>query len=297
MVNHACLYSWPSSFYESTDTYHDKKSIVRNTLPCIHFGETQRRMHRLNKISRLAQFRRTIFYLSIIGIILYIIGTSRNRYYDQNDSHFILDSKRYAAPYNDYIDINGSFLPYAGYKILQFVKNPLPQDFVELNAYLDEQYELKKYFRLVPTSSYHITLTSLQDKTSYNNKELTMLKQEQELLDQDDTEITCTAQALSIVDKLEIRMEIDLQTSQIKEYQKRWIETFPKLVVHQHTSFYITLAYQYRKIPDKQIFKQIEQVLKEWQSFPVDVPLDPIEICVYNNIANYQPVVPDLISA
>ena len=247
---------------------------------------------------RQARIRRFVFYLGIYSIVIFIF-LAAHHYYDGNYSHFFLSTKSVSS-YNEYIDQNGNYLPYSGYKILQLVSNYVPDKLTELYNYLNRQDELKLYFALVPKARYHVTLVNLKNKILHDDKQLEILKQEQLLLDKDETSTTCTGKSLSIIDKNEIRMEIDLVDSyvqsQLKDYQKRWNEKFPELILEPYTSFYVTVAYQYKDIPDKDIFNRLDKLLKEWIQLPINLELDPLEICSYTNLINHTPVTPDIIT-
>jgi hypothetical protein len=100
-----------------------------------------------------------------------------------------------------------------------------------------------------------------------------------------------------MIHKREIRMQIELTDSNylntLKEYQQRWKEKFPGLIIEQYTSFYITLAHQYQDIPNKESFIQLEYRVKLWQESIANIQLDPIEICSYNNLITYTAILPD----
>jgi hypothetical protein len=240
-----------------------------------------------NMCARKPPLRRLIFYLFIISTSIYIFTITRHSSSNQNSIQF-------TAPYNTYIDQNGNYLPYSGIKIVQFVTNPASQQFVELSGYLDQQSLLTAFFKLAPLKTYHVTLTNLKAKVSDNDKDLQLIKKEQAFLDKDVISTKCHGKQLLLIDKNEIRLEIELTNlNNVTELQKRWDGKLPDLIDQHCSSFYITLAHQYRDIPDKDIMFQLETVLKERKQFPTDIELDPIEICSYDNVINYKIIVPD----
>jgi hypothetical protein len=250
--------------------------------------------------SRPSVYRRFIRYFCTFTIILYLFAKTYPCYYAKNHlipfcpSNFS-GSAKLASPYNAYIDQKGKYLPYSGYKILQLVKKPIPSELTDLITFLTQQNGLNLYFKLIPEDAYHITLTNLKNKTLYEKNQLQILKQEQELLDKDDIAVTCSAKQLLLINNTEIRMEIEMENNdQLEEYQKRWNKKFPTLIIEHHTSFYLTLAYQYQNIPNKDIFDELNEGLKQWQ-LVIEIPLDPIEICSYTDVITYSALVSDLL--
>jgi hypothetical protein len=242
-----------------------------------------------NMIPRKINIRRLAYYLCIFTISGYTFSITR-RYYSEKYTN-ALSSIPTVPAYNKYIDQNGDFLPYHGYEILQFVVNPVSDKLMELFSYLSQQDEINQYFRFVPKSSYHITLAKIVDKSTYDKQTLDKLIEEQETLDAEDTYSLCNGKQVLLIDKKELRLEIeltsDLVIDNVKKIQKRWSEYFPKLITPQYSSFYITLAYQYKDIPNKDIYNRLETILRDWPQFPVDIELGPIEICSYSNLISY----------
>jgi hypothetical protein len=242
-----------------------------------------------NMIPRKMNIRRLAYYLGIFTISSYVFFIT-HRYYSEKYAD-PLSSISTVPAYNKLIDQKGDFLPHHGYEILQFVVNPVSDKFMELFSYLSQQDEMNQYFRFVPKSTYHITLAKLVDKRSYDKQTLDKLIEEQEILDSEDTYSLCNGKQVLLIDKQELRLEIeltsDLVLANVKKIQTRWSEYYPKLITPQYSSFYITLAYQYKDIPNKETYNRLEKILKDWPQFPVDIELGPIEICSYSNLISY----------
>ncbi len=244
---------------------------------------------------RHSQFRRYVYWLTIFTMFFYLFA----RVHRYSPKSFLNHSGLLQSPlqYSEYIDPNGNFLAYSGYKILQLIKGPIPPDLADLNTYLTQQNELKLYFQFVPIKAFHITLTSLTSAIPYRDDQVEVLKKEQDLLDTYDTETACMGKQLLIIDRNEIRLEIDITNEyfhdHLKVYQNRWNEKFPELITAHHASFYVTLAYQYRQIPSQEIFNQLDEILKRWQLFPIFLQLDPIEICSFNDLITYTAITND----
>ena len=235
--------------------------------------------------ARAFHIRRFVFYLAAILISFYLFNKTRRS---------SLGSIEFTTPYNEYIDQNGNFLPYSGYKILQFASNFASQKNLELYHFLDQRSDFKTYFKLIPPHAYHITLTNLKNKTVYTSNDLKVLKEEQELLDKDVIPLRCSGKQLLIINKKEIRLEIELSDSNYtKDFQKRWSDKFPELIVEHYTTFYVTIAYQYKDIPTGDTLYQLQVALKEWKSLPIEIDLDPPEICSYKDVISYTVLIPD----
>ncbi|CAF2385574.1 unnamed protein product [Rotaria sp. Silwood2] len=246
-------------------------------------------------LSRAHIIRRTVYGSCTTLIFIYIVF-GVYRYYYQGYFEFY-DSTDPIKPYNKYTTIHGGLIPVSGYKILQSVANPSLQRIHDLYTYLNENKELKDYFILVPEDSYHITLTRLTNTLSIKESQLQKLEEEQELLDKNNPYIKCVGKKLLLIEKNEIRLQIELNNKYIDGYiknlQKRWNNNFPKLITKHCTSFYIPLAYQYKDIPNQDILNRFNEALQQWYEMPIDVQLDPIEICSYSNLFAYEPILAD----
>ncbi|CAF1354379.1 unnamed protein product [Adineta ricciae] len=196
-----------------------------------------------------------------------------------------------------YVDANGSFIHHMKYEILQFVEIPLQDRFNEFYNYVDQQTELKDYFTFVPQTAYHITLTTLKDEISENEEHIKTLIREQQTLDKDETFTLCLGKQVYNLEQKEIRIELEFQNNfleqNITKYQKRWTNTFPDLIVEHRKTFYVTIAYQYKTIPSKEMFDQFNEIIQNWQDFTFEVYVEPIEICSYADLLLYKPIVPD----
>ena len=247
-------------------------------------------------MSHITRCRRLILELSILAIVCLVIGKIYQRY--TKYASYSLDTFDTAVPYNEYIDEKAQFLSYPGYKILQHVEEPISMDFSSLVAYLGEQLDFISYFTLVHHGVHHITLTNLKNQTSISRLQLSTLKEEQELLDKKETTTSAVGKRLYMIDKREVRLEIELINEEFlrsyKEYQKRWDDKFGELIIDRPTSFYLTLAYQYREIPHPDIREEIMKILRLWETLPIEINLGPIEIVSYRNIMSYTPVLSDL---
>lgn len=249
--------------------------------------------------SRTTRIRGFFGYLLIGTVLFYISLTAyRNHYHheDEDARSVSSDIRQHGTPYNQFIDQGGIFLPYSGYKILQFIKKPLPQGLIDFNDFFTRHEQLNSYFKPVPATAYHITLVNLKNKTSYDTQQLQTLTDEQILLDKDDTEITGSGINAVLMKDTEIRIEIELTNEKLEEYQERWKTKFSDLIIAQYTtSFYVTVAYQYKPISNQEIFREIDDSLKTIISTPFDVPLDPIEICSYQDLVSYTAILPDFV--
>ena len=196
-----------------------------------------------------------------------------------------------------YISANGSFIHHMKYEILQFVEIPLQDRFNEFYNYLDQQSDFKDYFTFVPQTAYHITLTTLKDEISEDEKHVQTLIREQQALDKDETFTFCLGKQVYNIDQKEIRVEIEFQNNffenNITTYQNRWTKAFPDLIVEHRNTFYVTIAYQYKPIPTKEMFDQFNEIIQNWQDFTFEVYVEPIEICSYADLLLYKPIVPD----
>ncbi|UJR36422.1 hypothetical protein I4U23_029145 [Adineta vaga] len=220
-------------------------------------------------------------------------------------------SKKYDMPSEIklYIDENGTFISHLKHEILQFVEIPLQDGFSQFVDFLDQQAELKEYFSFVPQTAYHTTLTILKEDTAlkeetylseetvHKAKYLDTLTNAQKLLDKAETFTLCTGKQISSLDKKEIRLEIEYQSdfmeNIITEYQNKWTERFPQLIGEHRKMFYITLAYQYKTIPNEETFNRLNTTIQNWQDFTFDVYLEPIEICSYSDLLAYKPILPE----
>jgi hypothetical protein len=254
-------------------------------------------MQKPNKVSSQARLRRFVCHLGILTILLFIFARL-HRYYVEYYSNS-LDNLEIVVPYNEYIDEKAQFLPYPGYKILQFVEDPISPDFSSLTNYLNEQFDLTAYFKIVPSGIHHIILCNLKNHSKITQHQLSILRKEQELLDQEETTTSCFGKKLYMIDKREIRLEIELTDEKFldsyKKYQKRWDEQFGKLIIERPTSFYLTLAYQYREIPHRDIYDELIKVLKLWETLPIEINLGPIEIASYANMISHTAVLSDVV--
>lgn len=250
-----------------------------------------------NMISRQSKLRRLFYYFFLLTVFIYGFVRTRRYYYDNNSSSTTsLSSLEPAVPHNKYINRDGSFLSFEGYRILQHVINPLHQTFTDLYYFLDQDNELKLYYKFIPVDSYHVVVADLRDRSSLTEENIKSLNDEQELLDDDPREATCSGKQILIVNKQELRLEIqfpdDYLETRLNGLQKRWKEKFSPILVHQYTSFYITLAIQYRDFPTQDIFNEVNRTLNDWHFWPVDIELDPVEICSYTNPVSYAPIWP-----
>ena len=247
-----------------------------------------------NTISRQSKLRRLVYYLFLFTVFLYGFARAQRYYYDHGTTFFA--SPKPAVPYNKYINRDGSFRSFQGYRILQHVINPLHQIFADLFDFLDQDNELKLYFKFVPMDSYHVVVADLRERSSLTDDNIQSLNDEQELLDSNLQDTTCLGKQLLIIDKEELRLEIQFPNDYLETHlnglQKRWKEKFSPILVHQYTSFHITLAIQHRDFPTQEIFSQINRTLTQWHYWPVDIELDPIEICSYTNPVSYAPIWP-----
>jgi len=254
-------------------------------------------MQKPNRISTQARVRRYVYYLAILTVLLFIFAQA-HKYYSK---HYLneFDRLELTVPYNQYIDEKGRYLPYPGYKILQMVQDPISSDFLSLKNYLNEQIDLISYFKLVPSGAHHITLNNLKNQTTLTPNQLLILKTEQELIDRDQTMMSCLGKKLTMIDKREIRLEIQITDENFndlfKKCQQRWNTKFPELIVERPKSFYITLAYQYRTIPHQDIYDELIKILKLWETYPIEIYLGPIEIAFYTTVISYTPVLSDII--
>ncbi|CAF0833600.1 unnamed protein product [Rotaria sordida] len=251
-----------------------------------------RKLNIKRKISlQLPVIRRAIRHLFTIIVITYIIF---GVYYYYEDYININDSIDSIARYNTYIDIKGNLIPISGYKILQSVASPSLQKIHELFTYLDKYNELKDYFILVFEQFYHVTFTKLINTTTLDEKQLEILEKEQDLLDKKQSQTICIGKKLLFIEKNEIRLEIEFKHDYINDYmkscQKRWNENFPELIIQHCTSFYITLAYQYKEIPNQEILNRTKEILEQWHDVPFEIELDSIEICSYSSLITYEPI-------
>ncbi|CAF1421252.1 unnamed protein product [Adineta steineri] len=191
---------------------------------------------------------------------------------------------------------DGSFVTNPGYEIAQFVVVPLKEKFTELFNTLDQS-EIKDYFTMVPQSAYHITLAKLTNTAGNDQHNFQLLVREQQVLDARDTFTKVLAKDISIVNDNEIRVAVDFSSAFIdkvlKKAQKRWKNHFAHIIAKMHRSFYITIAYQYKPIPDRETLDRIETTLKSAQQFPFDVEIDPIEILASHDAVSFTPLLPD----
>ena len=250
-----------------------------------------------NMISRQSRLRRVVYFLFILTAFILCFARAHQYYSENGLPTFAL--RNTARAFNKYVDQDGLFLPSQTYKILQHVINPLHQTFVDLYYFLDQQNDLRLYFKLVPVDSYHVILADLRDRASLKDDQIKLLNREQELLDINLKETRCSGKQLFIIDRQEIRLEIQFPSDYLETYlsgvQKRWQEKIASTIVHQYTSFYITLAIQHRNFPTQNVLNQLDQALKEWKYWPVDIELDPIEICSYTSPISYAPIWPPTI--
>ncbi len=253
-------------------------------------------MQRLGKASNLSRMRRCIFELGILAIIFFTFGSIYHYYTQYKLSSF--DFLETAEPYNEYIDGKAQYLSYSGYKILQHFEDPVSPDFSALVGYLSEQFDFVTYFTIVHYGVHHITLSNLKNRTSITRHQLSVLKEEQELLDQDHTTMTALGKRLYMINGREIRLEIELNDKGFlelyKKYKTRWDEKFGEIIIERPKSFYITLAYQYREIPHQDIHEEVIKILKLWETYPIEINFGPIEIVSYKNMMSYTPVLSDL---
>jgi hypothetical protein len=270
---------------------------VRNLSHLSFLVDQIEKMQKPNRISSQARVRRYVYYLGILTILLFIFAQA-HKYYSK-DYLDTFDQLEPTVPYNEYIDVKGQYLPYPGYKILQMVLAPISSDFSALRNYLNEQIDLISYFKLVPSGAHHITLNNLKNQTALTPNQLSILKTEQELIDRDQTMMSCLGKKLTMIDKREIRLEIEITDQNFndlfKKYQQRWNTKFPELIVERPTSFYLTLAYQYRTIPHPDIYDELIKILKLWETYPIEIYLGPIEIAFYTTVISYTPVLSDII--
>jgi hypothetical protein len=248
-----------------------------------------------NMLTRQARLRRYIGRPLIILIIIYIIARY-HRYYKGNDFTAPSEPKS-GNQFNININEDGDFVPNSGYKMLQHVIGPLSEPFSSIYSHLEQQTDLKFYFKLVPKRDFYVALTNLENKMPYKETDIRILETEQKLLDQNDTFTVCTSKQLLINEKYDIRLQIDLTEDYIvklRDVQKRWDTKFASLIAQHYTSFHIILAYQYKDIPDREIYNQLSSRLNEWQQFPIEIELDPIEICSFTDAITYQPIVSDV---
>ena len=246
-----------------------------------------------NMISRQARIRRFVFYFCSFASLVYLTSIGHRLYGEYLPSNF----HRGTPAFNELIDTKGEFIDYSSYSILQHVSTTLGQRFSDLYAYLDQQTDLKLYFQLVPADALHVTLTKLKNRTILADGDLELLKKEQKALDKDETFTSVTgSELIQIVDR-EIRLKIEFPQTFLDERitpcQTRWSQDFPSLIVEHLTSFYVTLAYQYQSYLDQEARDRVSKILTDWQEWPVEVELDGIEICAFNNSIVYSPVVPE----
>lgn len=242
---------------------------------------------------RLNRIRRVGLKTAVILIIIFVYLFIHKHTPKISERNPIPTAPAEPAPlYNSFIDQSGNYVQKTKYKINQFVGHPLPKLFQDLHSYLSQQDELLLYFKLVPQDSYHVVLTDLENDTRYGDLILKLLKGEQEMIEQMDTGTKCSGKQLVIIDKQELRLEVELEPdekkSNIEEYQRRWSQNFPLLVVQHHKSFYITLAYQYRDFPHQDVALVLDKVLRDWKELPTDIILEPIVISAYSNLVSHR---------
>jgi hypothetical protein len=191
------------------------------------------------------------------------------------------------------IDIQGNYLPFPGYTIVSHALHPLPKSLTDLVNYLSSS-ELQKYYSFLPATSYHVTINPLENVL---DEHLSVLKEEQRKLKEQNTTIICTAEKL-------IRSRVILIEVQFKDDENQTFANIIKNVrshelqqtkiLHNYVlPWHLTLAYQYKDIENEEITTKLDQIIgniPQSSTFPFNIPLDHIRICHYNDMREFTPI-------
>lgn len=197
------------------------------------------------------------------------------------------------SSYNNFIERNGKYVSITSYKIVQYIKTPISDEFNKFTTLLRTHDHMKQYFRSIPTDSYYITLADLKQGAKLEKDDLEILKAEQEFLDKNNTTTICFNKDISLVHTYDIRMDIELPENYLNalnKHQQRWNTSFPQLITEQYTSYYITLASQLKDIRNTKIFMELVGTLQTWETMTYNLELGPIMICLYTNLITCKPI-------
>jgi len=195
--------------------------------------------------------------------------------------------------YRRKFDEQGNYLPFSGYTIVANARHPLPTCLTDLVNTLSSS-ELKQYYSFLPTISYHVTINPLE---GVQNHHLSLLKDEQRKLSEQDTSSICTADKLIRSKALLIEVKFNETqnenfTTKIQNIRSSQLQQAN--ILHKYTlSWHLTLAYQYKPIENDEITLKLDKLisnLSQSSIFPFDIPLDHIRICHYDDMTRFTPI-------
>lgn len=253
-------------------------------------------MQKLNHMPRKTRRRRLVYLFTVLILGIYIL---LKVFPDSIKSIWpFSNSDEPARPFNHLIRQDGEYLPFFGYKVVQLVTPDESYDLTSMREFLQAHSELQEYFKLVPYYTYHITLTNLKNQTRFNEDQVSLLIKEQNSLDQDETSVVCHTKKGLYIEQNEIRLPVEVNNAQylnsLRNHQRRWDQNFGDLIVEQFSNFYITLAHQYKPIRSKNVKNHMKEILDKWDTYPFEIPLDPIEFFSYTDAVTYSALLPDI---